>query len=460
MLEYHHSALLLSEVIYPAGRANFQHRSHGLPSLSSPSQSPESTESPTETMPDQDVLAPYRLQYTKKCITAAHSCLALVISPPVSPDLSSTSSLGDPETLRYFSNVPYSRTFYALRFLLFVAHNIWRTGGYHLINVDSLRAGHYINGLKRVLSVASDGGKFRPPSLWLYAIETRIEPWWRAFSALLDRDRPPPAGRSKSTGELDVSSAAPTPASTTAAAAAAAAAAATAAAHQPHRQTSEPLPQSDQRASVSPFPDAHGGERIAVPFDLFAPNQAVDFIIPFNFIQQAPPVVDAGVMPGNTNFGPQPFAARRSPESTRRGSSGGGGGGGGGQQKTEPALPPSTHASAPTPLSSSSSRHSTSRRSSDHDHQAVGGGGGGYDLEGAYDQGNSIGELNDFLGTMDLDAFDFDWGEYNALFPGAEAFLPDGVDPAPAPDPVLPPWYQHAGGGSGDGPGDDEAAEK
>ncbi|KAL1848949.1 hypothetical protein Daus18300_013407 [Diaporthe australafricana] len=447
MLEYHHSALLLSEVIYPAGRANFQHRSHGLPSLTSPSQSPESTETTTETMPDQDVLAPYRLQYTKKCITAAHSCLALVVSPPVSPDLSSTSSsLGDPEALRYFANVPYSRTFYALRFLLFVAHNIWRTGGYHLINVDSLRAGYYIKGLKRVLSASSDGAKFRPPSLWLYAIETRIEPWWRSFSAMLDRDRPPPPGRSKSTGELEVPSAAGTPATTTAVT------------NQPHRQTSEPLPHSGHRtASVSPFPqDAQQGERVAVPFDLFAPNQAVDFLIPFNFIQQAPPVVDAGVMPENPNFGPQPFA-RRSPESIRSGSgSGSGSGGGSAVQKTEPARPPSiSQASAPTPLSS---RQSTSGGSVAADHQSV-----GYDLEGAYNQGNTLGELNDFLGTMDLDAFDFDWGDYNALFPGAEAFLSDGVEPAPPPpapalapamDPVLPPWYQPAGDGSSHGPSD------
>ncbi|KAI3401486.1 hypothetical protein diail_10920 [Diaporthe ilicicola] len=463
--EYHHSALLLSEAIYPAGRANFRHRSHGLPSLSSPSQSPDSTgtgtAAETALMPDQEVLAPYRIQYTKKCITAAHACLSLVVpAPATSPGECSTSSLSDPETLRYCSNVPYSRVFYALRFLLFVAHNVWRTGNYHLINVDSLRAGYYIEGLKKVLRVASDGGKFRTPSMWLYAIETRIEPWWKTFCAMLDRDRPPPS-RSKSTGELEGTPVPPNPAD------AAGHWAAQPPPPPPHRrQTSEPLPhQSSDRGAggggggggaISPLTEAEAAAaaaqppHITVPYDLFSPTQAMDFLNPFSFIQQAPPVADAGVVPEHPNIGPQPFAARppSSPTSTRRRSSGGGGGG-----KMKQQAPGSQTTSA-APLS----RPSTSS----------GGGDGGaapaanpavahYDLEAAYNQGPGIGELSDILAPMDPDTFDFDWGNYNALFPGDKAFLPGGA--APGPGSVLPSWYLHPGEGTGDGPGEEDEDE-
>ncbi|KAK2597515.1 hypothetical protein N8I77_012297 [Diaporthe amygdali] len=394
MLEYHETALLISEFIYPAGRANFQNRSHGLPSLSCPSLSPASPETTLDTMPDQDVLAPYRIQYTKKCITAAHACLALVVSPPVSPGVSSTSSLGDPETLRYFSNVPYSRLFYALRFLLFVAHNIWRTAKYNLISVDSLKLGYYIGGLKRAFSIASDGGKFRPPSLWLYAIETRIEPWWKAFCTKLNRDRPPT--RSRSSGEIEASSASSTPA-----------------AAQAPRQTSEPLPQSEYRTSDPALQENQA--QITLPYDLFSPNQAMDFLIPFNFIQQAPAVAATDAIPHNPNIGPLGFA--RSPKTARS------------VGQTEPL----SQASA-APLSNAPNSTESAEQTVD------------YDLEGAYNQGNSISEINDYLGTMDLDAFDFDWGDYSALFPGAEAFLPD--------PPVLPSPYPHTGEAPGDGTGE------
>lgn len=424
MLEYHYTALVLTEVIYPAGRADFQTRSHGLPSLSCPSQSPASTSTDnTDTKPDQDVLAPYRIQYTQKCIAAAHACLALVVSPPVSPGLTSTNSLADPETLRYFANVPYSRLFYALRFLMFVAHNIWRTGEYDLVNIDSLRPGYYIEGLKRSLTIASDGGRFRPPSLWLYAIQTRIEPWWEAFRARLERDRPPPS-RSRSSGEVEGAPGA-TPSSTTAATP-------PNAVKQPRRQTSEPLPPSYDRTSVSPFtetqPPAH------VPYDIFSASQAMDFLIPFNFVQQAPPVAAAEAIPGNPNLGPQPFA-RSPPERLRVGSGG----------QTGSSGTTGTTTSPPAPASS---RHASASGSGEDQPPPATTAAGGYDMGPTFDQGEGLGNLDDYLETMDLDAFNFDWGDYGALFPGAEAFLPDPS--------VLPMTSPFVGEASGGGPQEDE----
>ena len=364
-----------------------------------------------DTNPDQDVLAPYRIQYTQKCIAAAHACLALVVSPPVSPGLTSTNSLADPETLRYFSNVPYSRLFYALRFLLFVAHNIWRTGKYDLVNIDSLRPGHYIEGFKRVLTIASDGGKFRPPSLWLYAIQTRIQPWWDAFCARLDRDRPPPS-RARSSGEVEGGPGG-TPSSTSV----------SPVTHQvPPRQTSEPLPPSYSRASVSPFTAEAQSPPAAVPYDIFSASHAMDFLIPFNFVQQAPDVAASEAIPGNPNLGPAPFA-RLLPANTVRVGSGQTSSSSGGACETLPT--------------ESQSSVSGSLVAAD---QTVGGGA----LEGAAleQQGDSFGDLDDYLGTMDLDAFDFDWGDYGALFPGAEAFLPD----PPLVPPMATPFVGEASG--------------
>lgn len=423
MLEYHYTALVLTEVIYPAGKADFHARSHGLPSLSCPSQSPASTETDnTDTKPDQDVLAPYRIQYTQKCITAAHACLALVVEPPVSPGLTSTNSLADAETLRYFANVPYSRLFYALRFLLFVAHNIWRTGEYDLVNIDSLRPGYYIEGIKRVLTIASDGGRFRPPSLWLYAIQTRIEPWWEAFRAMLERDRPPPS-RSRSSGEVEGTSGA-TPSSTTAATS-------PNATQKPRRQTSEPLPPSYDRTSVSPLTETQ--PPAPVPYDIFSASQAMDFLIPFNFVQQAPPVAASAAIPGNPNLGPQPFA-RSSPKTVRGGAGGSSGTTG---DTTSSPLPGSNRQASVSGSGEDQTTTTTTTTTA----------AAGYDLGTAFDQGEGLGNLDDYLETMDLDAFNWNWGEYGALFPGAEAFMPDPS--------VLSMTSPFAGEASGGGPHED-----
>lgn len=142
--------------------------------------------------PDQNFLAPYKIRYTRKCITAAHACLDLVTNPA---DLYSSASnsgyarmgAGSDDLLRRFGVLPYGRIFYALRFLLFLAHEVWKTGRYDLVDVGSLRIGAYIAALKRCLRVASAGGRYRTPSLWGYALRTRIEPWYRDLCALLER---------------------------------------------------------------------------------------------------------------------------------------------------------------------------------------------------------------------------------------------------------------------------------
>lgn len=433
MSEYHYTALVLTEVIYPAGKADFQTRSYGLPSLSHPAESPASAGSDnSDTKPDQDVLAPYRIQYTQKCITAAHACLALVVSPPVSPGLTSTNSLADPETLRYFANVPYSRLFYALRFLLFVAHNVWRTGNYDLVNIDSLRLGYYVEGLKRVLTIASDGGRFRPPSLWLYAIQTRIEPWWGAIRARLERDRPPPS-RARSSGEVEGAPGA-TPSSTIAASPGGAS---TAAHARPRRQTSEPLPPGYDRASVASF-TTEAETPAPVPYDIFSASQAMDFLIPFNFVQQAPPVAATDAIQGNPNLGPVPFA-RSPPEAVQQRGVGTQTGSSGAACTTATTTTTTTTTTAATTATTTppprpvSSRHASESGSGEDQTTTVAATPGGYDLGAAFDPGEGLGNIDDYLETMDLDAFNIDWADYGALFPGAEAFLPDpSVVPMPS----------------------------
>lgn len=178
-----------SEVIYPAGPADFRRRSHGLPSLSlSPKNSTP--------LPDQHFFAPYKLRYTRKCITAAHACLDLATrgSPSNagarSGSYHSTDTCSTEDLLRRFGVLPYGRIFYALRFLLFVAHEVWRTGRYDVVDIETLRIEAYLTALKRCLRATSSGGKYRISSLWLYALETRIEPWYQRLYALLQRDRP------------------------------------------------------------------------------------------------------------------------------------------------------------------------------------------------------------------------------------------------------------------------------
>lgn len=205
-------------MVYPAGVADFRQRSQGLPPISPPSQascslssppptspSPDANTAPSSgTSPDQNFLAPYKIYYTRKCITAAHACLDLITNPSSlshhshypSPASSSSSSSSDSvrssspqDLLRWFGVVPYGRIFYALRFLLFLAHEVWKTGRYDLVDVGSLRIGGYIASLKKCLHAASAGGRYRTPALWVYALRTRIEPWYRDLCTLMEDSR-------------------------------------------------------------------------------------------------------------------------------------------------------------------------------------------------------------------------------------------------------------------------------
>lgn len=167
----------------------------------------------------------------------------------------------------------------------------------------------------------------------------------------------------------------------------------------------------------------------------------MDFLIPFNFVQQAPPVAAAQAIPGNPNLGPQPFAHLPFDRTVRAGAAGHTRSTSGGACETLPT----------------ESQRSVSVGGSVAAGQTAAGGGGG-DLGGAaafeqqQQQADGFGDLDDYLGTMDLDAFDFDWGDYGALFPGAEAFLPD----PPAVPPLGAPFV---GDGFGVGPQEEDEAK-
>lgn len=101
-----------------------------------------------------------------------------------------------PERLRRLGNVAYGRVFYALRFLFQLGHQIWATSTYDLIKIDSLRLQLYIDALAGCLRRASADGKFKVAGIWLYALESRVIPWYEAFCDKLaedhvESDKPP-----------------------------------------------------------------------------------------------------------------------------------------------------------------------------------------------------------------------------------------------------------------------------
>lgn len=167
-----------SEVVYPAGVADFKQRSYGLPSLLNTGEGPA---------PDRNFFASYKIHYTRKSITAAHACLDIATVPAksdeINADLSSCTDL-----LRRCSCFLHSRIFYALRLLLSVAHEAWRTKRYDVISVDTLRIDYYITALRDRLETASEKGRYRVPYLWLNALQAKIEPWWQALRRLLEGD--------------------------------------------------------------------------------------------------------------------------------------------------------------------------------------------------------------------------------------------------------------------------------
>ncbi|KAJ4419741.1 hypothetical protein N0V82_004784 [Gnomoniopsis sp. IMI 355080] len=170
--------MLISEVIYPAGVADFRQRSYGLPSLSSPGES---------AVPDRNFFAPYKIRYSMKSIAAAHACLDIATAP-VKPDEINADSLPASDLLRRCGCFLHTRIFYALRLLLSVAHEVWRTKKYDIIKVNTLKIDPYISALRDRLETASENGRYRVPTLWLNALQAKIEPWWRALRRLLERD--------------------------------------------------------------------------------------------------------------------------------------------------------------------------------------------------------------------------------------------------------------------------------
>lgn len=177
--------LFRSEVIYPAGKADFRQRSQGLPSLSSAG---EDDVSPV--LPDRNFFAPYKIHYTMKSVTAAHVCLEIATAPVKSDEIinADLSRRASTDLLRRCGCFLHARIFYALRLLLSVAHEVWRTKKYEALDVNTLKIDAYIVALRAGLEAASEKGRYRVPSLWLNALQAKIEPWWQALRRLLAQD--------------------------------------------------------------------------------------------------------------------------------------------------------------------------------------------------------------------------------------------------------------------------------
>ena len=97
----------------------------------------------------------------------------------------------DPLALRRLPVSTFTRAFYALRFLFQLAHQIWATGSEEVIRVNSLKINSYIAALDRSLTLTSGEGRYRVPSMWLYALRSRLQPWHAAFRALVDAGATP-----------------------------------------------------------------------------------------------------------------------------------------------------------------------------------------------------------------------------------------------------------------------------
>lgn len=145
-------------------------------------------------LPDRNFFAPYKIRYTWKSITAAHICLDIATAPAKSNELiqtessSSSSSTSSTNLLRRCGCFLHARIFYALRLLLSVAHEVWRTKNYKTLDVNSLKIDASITALRARLRAASEKGRYRVPTLWLNALQAKIEPWWQALRGLLAQD--------------------------------------------------------------------------------------------------------------------------------------------------------------------------------------------------------------------------------------------------------------------------------
>lgn len=122
-----------------------------------------------------------------KSIHAAHACLDIATAP-VKPDEINADSSPAADLLRRCGCFLHTRIFYALRLLLSVAHETWRTQKYNIIDVNMLKIDFYIIALRDRLETASQQGRYRVPTLWLNALQAKIEPWWQTLRRLLEND--------------------------------------------------------------------------------------------------------------------------------------------------------------------------------------------------------------------------------------------------------------------------------
>lgn len=124
-----------------------------------------------------------------KSITAAHSCLDIATAPAKSDELiQAASPTPSTDLLRRGGCFLHARIFYALRLLLSVAHEVWRTKSYKKLDLNTLKIDAYITALRARLRIASEKGRYRVPTLWLNALQAKIEPWWQALRSLLAQD--------------------------------------------------------------------------------------------------------------------------------------------------------------------------------------------------------------------------------------------------------------------------------
>lgn len=141
-------------------------------------------------LPDRNFFAPYKIRYTLKSIIAAHVCLDIATAPVESDEIANAdlSRRSSTDLLRRCGCFLHARIFYALRLLLSVAHEVWRTKKYEMLEVNTLKIDAYIIALRAGLDAASENGRYRVPSLWLNALQAKIEPWWQALRRLLAQD--------------------------------------------------------------------------------------------------------------------------------------------------------------------------------------------------------------------------------------------------------------------------------
>ena len=84
----------------------------------------------------------------------------------------------DPEKIRYLAVPILGRAFHALRFLFHASYMVM-AGVASAVNLDSLQIETHIEALLRTLERASDGSRYKTPTVWLYALQSRLLPWYR-----------------------------------------------------------------------------------------------------------------------------------------------------------------------------------------------------------------------------------------------------------------------------------------